>query len=284
MFLTAVLYIMKTFYLGPDGSFSGLALNRAIELMNVSESERIDAGENSNIIPLLRDNHGSLAVAAMHTDAEGRVEDLFRSLMRLLDTGAQISIGAALVTPIQFTLMGRRGINLGNAKGVVAHKKGLGACPRMVEALLNSEEVTSNSRAALLVATEERFGDWLALASLGCAEKFGLEVIAENVSNEPAVTTFYVFGNGLKLPKLKSGCWRLLSFVDLLDVPGSLHELTGAVKEHNSLYIHSIHKDAKNYRFVIEIEFGDEETALVAAEKISRATLKAMSFAFPVLS
>ncbi len=272
---------MKTICLGPSGSFSDEASEKIIELLDGTYDRKVFVKNNSKVLPKLYNLDHSLAVSAMHTVAGGRVDESFGELYSVLDSNHKLRVELALKMPIEFALLSRNGVR--KFEGVVAHKKALGACRKVIGNYAKVKVVGSNSKAAKLVAEDPRYKNWVVIASVGCARIYGLQVLRENISDSPAVTTFYAFSRGLSLPKLSSENWRLLSVFDLKHQPGSLLKILGALRYYNLLHLDSEHKFRGEYRFVIEAEMTCEKTALKCAELIKAKSKKAVTFVFPVL-
>jgi chorismate mutase / prephenate dehydratase len=273
----------KTICLGPSGSFSEEALTRVSKFFGVDSKDRVLVEENKDILPRLCKSETALAVSAMHTIAGGRVDESFGGLYSVLDSNHKLRVELALKMPIKFALLCRKGVSLNEVVGVISHSKGLDACSKVVREFPQSESSSSNSEAARMVAEDERYRDWAVIASLECAEIYGLQVLKKNISDSPAVTTFYAFSRGLSFSKLSSENWRLLSVFDLRHQPGSLFKVLGALKRYNLLHLDSEHKFRGEYRFVIEVEMPCEKTALKCAELIKARSKKSVTFVFPIL-
>jgi prephenate dehydratase len=273
---------MKTICLGPRGSFSDEASGKIIKLLDGISDHKVFVQNNSKVLPKLYNLDHSLAVSAMHTVAGGRVDESFEELYTVLDSNHKLRVELALKMPIKFALLSRNGVS--KFEGVVAHKKALGACRKVIGNYAKVKVVGSNSKAAKLVAEDHRYKNWVAIASVECARIYGLQVLRrKNISDSPAITTFYAFSRGLSFPKLSSENWRLLSVFDLKHKPGSLFKILGVLRQYNLLHLDSVHKSNGEYRFVIEVEMPSEKVSLKCAELIKARSKKTATFVFPVL-
>lgn len=275
---------MKTICLGPEGSFSEDALIEICARLGLEGNERILVDENRDILPSFCATDTVLAVSAMHTIADGRVEVPFTGLVDLFDSSLEIGVIMALKMPINFSLLAQHGAEMGRVKGVIAHQKAFGPCSGIIASFPQFKAVSSNSEAARMVAVDPEYSEWVALASPRCGRIYDLSVLAQNVSDKRAMTTFYAFSKNVVLPQPRSLEWRVLTVFDLLNIPGALFHLLGPLQQFNLSHINSRHISEGNERFVMEIEMVGRDDAFRCAEAIRSHTLKALTFAFPVLS
>lgn len=265
--------------LGPEGTFSLVACKELVARFGspwIDQTTRtILATKNEEVLPLVL-RHGGYGVLAMETDAEGRIETNLKPFFKLLDReDSPINVVGAIRLPVNFVLMARPGVHLGDITTVLAHSKAIGACKRRLETLGVATQLSdSNAKAAEDVATKEEYARHAALGPRIAAETYGLTVLVEGFEDSPAVTTFFLISPKVHEPKASAVNRSLLVF-RTQDEVGVLAKILLAFAETglNLRQIHSCYVEKGQYDFLIEI---DCVQAQVDAHK--RATAEASKY------
>ena len=206
-------------YLGPEGTFTEAAL------------AAFDPGALAAAAPFpsvpaaldaVRSGEADRAVVAIENSVEGAVT----ATLDELATGPALVIAAEVLLPVTFALLARPATDLAGVKTVGGHPQAQPQCRRWLAANLPGAQwrpASSNAEAARQVADGEIDA---ALAGAFAATRYGLAVIAAEVSDVPgAVTRFVVIGREGPVPA-RTGADRT-SLVAFLreDHPGALMEL-----------------------------------------------------------
>ncbi len=206
-------------YLGPEGTFTQAAL------------AEYDVGAVDGALPCasvqatlgaVRSGEADRAVVAIENSVEGAVT----ATLDELATGPALVIVAEVLLPVTFALLVRDGTDLAGVKTVGGHPQAQPQCRRWLTANLPEAEwcpASSNAEAARLVGDGQMDA---ALAGVFAADRYGLSVLADVVSDVPgAVTRFVVVGPAGPVPA-PTGTDRT-SLVAFLreDHPGALMEL-----------------------------------------------------------
>ena len=177
---------MKVGYLGPRGTFSELAAERyGADLPEAQLCmypsiphvlEAVQAGElDEGVIPF-----------------ENSIEGTVTSAIDTLIFHADLYIKAEIVIAVRQCLMGRPG-RQGPVRRILSHPQGLAQCRQYLYAHYPEAQLipaSSTAEAARLVAEGE--GGDLAVAPLGAAAVYGLEVLAEAVEDDHSNETRFV--------------------------------------------------------------------------------------------
>ncbi|WP_430868113.1 prephenate dehydratase [Demequina aurantiaca] len=188
-------------YLGPAGTFTELALRRIVGDLEVEDVPCVDV---LTALGSVRDGTADFAVVAIENTVEGGVT----ATLDTLAVGSPLVILGELVLPIEFELVARRGTQMGDIERISCHSHGWAQCRRWAHREL--PEVTfvpasSNAAAPTRLADESlslaEVGFEAALAPPGTGARFGLDVVANGVADNPnAATRFVRVGRPAALP------------------------------------------------------------------------------------
>lgn len=200
-------------YLGPEGTFSEQAVRKqfgqaAQALPGVSVDEVFRQCESGAV---------QFAVVPVENSTEGAVG---RTLDLLLVTPLRICGEVEL--RVHQNLMAR-GADLKAIRRVYSHAQSLAQCNAWLNQNLPSAErvpVASNAEAARLAAEQEGSA---AIAGAAASERYGLQLLARSIEDEPNNTTrFLVLGN---LECAPSGDDRTSMVMSAENKPGAVHAL-----------------------------------------------------------
>lgn len=185
-------------YLGPEGTFSEVALRQVV------------TGEDADLVPCtdvvtaldrVRSGEVGFAVVPIENSVEGGVN----VTMDTLATGAPLRIVAEMLVPVAFTLSARAGTTLEQVRRIGTHPHAWAQCRRWVAAHLPGAvhvPATSTAAAAALLAERPDAGFDAALSSAVSVEKYGLTPLAEGINDNPhAVTRFILVAAPGYLPR-----------------------------------------------------------------------------------
>ena len=242
-------------FLGPHGTFSEAAVvkrfgqaSHGVTCASIDEVFRkVESGEaNFGVVPVENSTEGAI----------GRTLDLLlQSPMRLC--------GEVMLAVHQCLLSMDK--DLAKIKRVYSHPQSLGQCQDWLNTHLPHAErisVASNAEAASLASKEKHSA---AIAGKQAAEKFGIEVQAANIEDDPRNTTrFLVIGNQ---DVAASGQDKTSLVMSAANRPGAVHDLLVPFAKHGVSMSKLESRPAKSglweYVFFVDIE-GHQSDAKIA--------------------
>ena len=264
--------IERVAYLGPEGTFTETA---ARLLTGTDDAAALLAcGDIGEVVRAVEDERAGRGVVPIENTLEGSVTATLDALA--FDT--DLLVQGELELPVSLVAAAPAGTALEEVTEVLSHPVALSACRRWLSAALPEVDrvpVTSTARAAEVVAGEG--GRRLAIVNPLAAERYGLEVLARDVSDRAGNSTrFVVVGRELPAP---TG-WDKTSVVVFIEEnrPGALLKLLEifAERDLNLTKIESRPTKAElgEYCFFVDVEghLGDERVgdALAAVKRTHR--------------
>ncbi len=206
-------------YLGPEGTFTEAALRSMDE---AAQAEPIPYPSVQAALDAVRKSEAVRAVVPIENSVEGAVT----ATLDELATGHDLVICAEILLPVTFALLVRPGTRLDAVKTVGGHPHAQPQCRRWLAAHLPDAEwrpAASNAEAARQAA-DGQIG--AALAGAFAAARYGLDVLADDVSDHnEAVTRFVVVRLPGPLPARTGSDRTSLAAFLAADHPGALAEI-----------------------------------------------------------
>jgi prephenate dehydratase len=204
-------------YLGPEGTFTEAAL-RAVD----ASAEALACPTIQATLAAVRDGTADHALVPIESSVEGVVTATLDDLAN----GTSLVIGAEVQIPIAFALLAKPGTGLADVKRVGGHPQAMPQCRGWLAAHLPDSEwvpATSNAEAARQVADGQLDA---ALAGAFAADRYGLDILADDVHDRPnAVTRFVVVSPTGPLPAPTGTDRTSLAAFLAEDHPGALLEI-----------------------------------------------------------
>jgi chorismate mutase/prephenate dehydratase len=244
-------------YLGPAGTFSEMAVGKhfgqAVEAVPLASIDEVFRQAETGAT--------QLAVVPVENSTEGAVG---RTLDLLLNTPLRIC--AEIVLRVHQNLMAKGG-SLAGIERVYSHAQSLGQCHQWLSRHLDQAErvqVASNAEAARLAAAEPAA---CAIGPAIAAERYGLQVLARNIEDEPTnLTRFLVLGN---LEPGPSGHDITSLVMSAPNRPGAVHALITPFAKHEVSMSRIESRPARigtwEYVFYIDIEGHSRDPRVAAA-------------------
>ena len=174
-------------YLGPEGTYTQMACKRFFG----DEGELNPYETVSNAVTALTKGESDYAVIPQENTIGGAVVEYIDNV---IETDG-ISVKGEIVLPINQDLLVMPGTALSDIKTVYSHKQGIAQSAAWLKDNLPEAEVievSSTAEGAKMVA-EGKDPSCAAIAAAGCAEVYGLEILAESIqNNDNNRTRFYV--------------------------------------------------------------------------------------------
>ncbi|MCU1559265.1 prephenate dehydratase [Mycetocola sp.] len=240
-------------YLGPRGTFTEAALAQVPEAAGQNWRSVNNVGEALDDV---LEGRSDAAVIAIENSIEGGVSVAQDALATM--PGLRI-IGEYLV-PVNFVLVARRGTALADVRVVNAHPVAYAQCHAWMDTTLPEHghiPATSNVAAASALL-ESEIAD-AAIAPPGIVAHYDLDVLAENIGDNPnAVTRFLLVSKTTQLPE-PTGADKTSLIAELpVDRAGALLELLEqfSTRGVNMSLIESrpIGDELGRYRFIIDAD------------------------------
>lgn len=235
-------------YLGPPASFSNQA---ALAVF----------GESSRYLPLPGFAEVFAAVQAGESECgvvpvENSIEGPVQQNLDLLAEG-EIQVCGEVTIPVAHFLMAKAPTSLASARKVYAHPQAEGQCRRWLAANLPGREVVqvaSNTRAAELAAAEPGA---VAIAPRPAAEIYGLEILAEQIQDQPNnFTRFFVIGT--RPSERPTGRDRTAICFSIRDRVGALRDVVGTFADAglnlSAIQSRPSKRRAWDYLFFVELD------------------------------
>jgi prephenate dehydratase len=208
-------------FLGPEGTFSEIALRR------LPEGEGAEALPLETVADCFAAVRAGLAAGAV-VPLESSVEGPVTATLDELSAGVPLHISREVLVPVRLALLGRAGTTLAAIRAVASHPHATAQCRHWLRANLPATRIlatTSTAEAAVSVA-EGTAGAEAAIAAAASGERYGLVAIAEDIGDHrDAVTRFVlVVPPGPPPPPTGSDRTTLVTFI-ADDHPGALLEL-----------------------------------------------------------
>jgi prephenate dehydratase len=181
-------------YLGPQGTFTEAALRQVIDVTSdenvVHPMATVDA-----VLAALRVGEVDAAMVPIENSVEGGVA----ATLDALANGSPLRVVREVLVPITFVLAARPGTRLADVRRVSSHPHAWAQCRGWVAANLPDARylpALSTAGAAEVLATDApadgQAASDAALCSPLAAERFGLEVLADDVGDHSTAVTRFV--------------------------------------------------------------------------------------------
>ena len=244
-------------FLGPLGTFSEEAANKQFgglsapvqcatidEVFRMVETGRVDYG----VVPVENSTEGAV----------GRTLDLLMS--------TSLNICGEIELPVHHNLL-FKGMEKSRIRKLYSHAQSLSQCHEWLNQNLPGVErqaVASNAEAARLAASEDGAA---ALASRRAAELFDLQLLAENIEDDPKNTTrFLVLATHDVAPSGKDKTSLVLA---TRNVPGAMVELLMPLAEHQVSMTKLESRPSRmgmwEYVFFVDIEGHHQDVSVASA-------------------
>jgi prephenate dehydratase len=208
-------------YLGPQGTFAEQALR------SVPAAAHAELQPHPTVSSALDAVRGGAAYAAL-VPLENSVEGSVATTLDELAAGAPLMVIREVVLPVSFRLLARAGTALADVRRVATHPHAHAQCrgwlARMLPEALAVPALSTAAAAAALA--EGATTHDAAISAPIAAERYHLEVLAEDIGDNPGAETRFVLVSRPTGPPLPTGTDRstLVAFLTE-DHPGALLEI-----------------------------------------------------------
>lgn len=263
-------------FLGPLGTFSEEAANKQFGGL----SSPVQCGSIDDVFRMVEAGKVDYGVVPVENSTEGAVG---RTLDLLMMTSAHIC--GEVTLPVHHNLLSRQS-SIGEVRKLYSHAQSLSQCHEWLNQNLPGVErqaVASNAEAAKLAGQEPGAA---AIASRRAGELFQLNLLAENIEDDPKNTTrFLVLSSHDVAP---SGRDKTSLVMATKNVPGAMVDLLEPLARHQVSLTKLESRPSKlgiwEYMFFVDIEGHqlDGNVAAAMAELQKRASLLKVLGSYPV--
>lgn len=248
-------------YLGPEGTYTQEACNKFFNMQgNLTPCETV-----SDAVTALVSGECDYAVIPQENTIGGPVIDYVDTVIG--QTG--VSVVGEVELLISQNLLVVPGTTLSDIKTVYSHKQGIAQGKEWLsENVPDAEviEVSSTAEGAKMVS-EAHDPSCAAIASAGCADVYGLEILAAGIqNNDNNKTRFYVLS--MKEPGVDDG--ERLAFIaagDAENLPGLMADMEELKMELVTIHDRPLKTELGEYYYLVECKGGSYESYQKLTEK-----------------
>ncbi len=238
------------------------------------DADLYSAGTFEDVCAHVRSGEAAAGVLPIENSLAGLVVETWD----LLSEG-ELPIGGEAVMHIPHCLAVVPGATLDGIETIHSHPVALQQCRRFLNGRYDRIATSTTSDAVMAVA-EAGDPKHAAIASPGAAERYGLEILLEEISDHPEnFTRFVAVSRGPMRPFVPGLPWRTALRVVTNHRPGALHEAIEPLRYHgvNMVSLHSrpIPGEPWRYQFSLDIDgHRDEETVQRALADVERRSAR----------
>ena len=215
-------------YFGPSATFTQEALLTQADL---ASAELTPLSSITAVLEAVAEGQVAQGFVPMENAIEGTVSATIDGLIHDVD----LYIQREVVMDIHLHLMARPGVALDNVAHVSSYPHALAQCQKyLAKALPEAEQRAANSTAdAARVLGASDSTDGAAIAPRLAAERYGLEILAEDVEDHPDNQTRFVLVARNRVPRPSGHDKTSIVCFQRADHPGSLHGILGQFAARN---------------------------------------------------
>lgn len=248
---------------GTEGAYSQIACDKMFALPQIMYFNRFEGVFRAVEAGMCR--YGILPIENSSAGSVTEVYDLMEKY--------NCKIVRSLRLKIEHCLLANPGVKLSDVKEVIAHEQALNQCSEFLKNNKVKITVFSNNAAAAKYVSESGRTDLAAIASAGCADLYGLEVLTGKVSNSDHNYTRFICIS--KQMEIFHGANKITFVASTSHRPGSLYSLIAkfATRGLNICKLESRPIPGKDFefRFYFDVEASvrskDTQTILSQLEK-----------------
>lgn len=257
---------MKIGYLGPQGTFSEMAMLSYCE--NVT-AEQVPFSSIPEAIWAVHEDQVQEVVVPVENSLEGAVHTTLDILAHEVD----LLIKREIVIPVRQALLSKEQIGLAEIECVYSHPQGIGQCMQFIRKYMPKAGIqftNSTSEGAKIAAETPKA---VAIGTVRAAQLYGLQVLSEGIQDKTYnCTRFLVLGKEDHMPTDND---KTSLIIAVPDTPGSLYTMLGefASRGINLQKIESrpSRKVLGEYIFFIDVNGHRQDPVLEAAINTVRA-------------
>ena len=274
---------MKVAIQGLKGAFHEMAATSYFG----SDAELIYFDTFTEVFDALKTGAATSAVVAIGNSRYGDISNVYDIMIKNhleKNSNHVFWIGGEVYVKIEQCMLGVPGTTLETIHEVHSQAPALGQCHDFLHSKIPNVTLVEEDDTAKSARLVSEWADTTkaAIASRAAAQIYNLEVIAENIQDDPLnITRFLVIESDV--PAADSGSTKTSLLLNTLDEPGSLVSALQLFSENgvNLSYIQSVPIPDKHfrYRFYIDLEAGAEDKRVTKVLE----TLKSRGYVVDIL-
>jgi prephenate dehydratase len=178
-------------YMGPEGSYTEIALEKAIKLYGFEKTKKVMFPSIVQVIEYLDNNNGYAGVVPIENSIEGIVRETVDNLIR---TTSRVMITGEIYVPISHCLISKTD-NISSINKIISHPQALAQCIHFIKRTFPDgvEQIKETSTSEAVKNLIELPLDYAAIGTAKAAEIFGLKIIAKDINDEKDNMTRFVY-------------------------------------------------------------------------------------------
>ena len=209
---------LKIAFQGEPGANSHIAIVEAYP-----DAEPLPCATFEDALSAISSGEADLGMIPIENSVAGRVADIHH----LLPQSGLFIVGEWFL-PIRHQLMAVRGAKLSDIRSVESHVHALGQCRKIIRKHRWRAQVEGDTAGAARLIAERADPSQAALAPRLAAELYGLDVLMENVEDEPHNTTrFVILAREASVAKAGNGTVLTTFVFRVRNVPAALYKALG---------------------------------------------------------
>ena len=249
-------------YFGPPATFTQEAL---LTQSDLAVTELVPLGSITSVLEAVAKGEVHQGFVPIENAIEGTVSATIDGLIH----DVELYVQREVVMDIHLHLMARPGVELADVTTVSSYPHALAQCQKyLAKTLPGAEQRAANSTAdAARVLGSSDSMEGAAIAPRLAAERYGLEILAEDVEDHPDNQTRFVLVARDRVPRATGHDKTSIVCFQRADHPGSLHGILGQFSARNinltKLESRPTKQGLGDYCFVIDLSghLGDEVVA-----------------------
>ncbi len=223
---------MKLVYLGPQGSYTEQAAQKAVLNWNVDKVQTYKASTIKQIIDLVDKNKGLVGIIPVENSIEGLVRETLDNIIR---TKPEVKVFQEVVLPIKHCLISKN-TDINKIEKIISHPQALAQCQQYLFDNFQSQKkevstIRSASTSEAVKSLLELDDSFAAIGSEKAAQLYGLNVIAKNINDEKDNKTRFICI--AHESTTSTGNDKTSLAFTTLNEPGALVGILNIFKEHN---------------------------------------------------
>jgi len=245
--------VEKVVYLGPGGSYTEMAKDLFCEKYEIGVYQE-HMRTIKSILEFVDKNPNNLGVLPVENSVEGAVRETIDNLIRTKNSNVRIL--AELVIPIRHCLLSRT-TEFSSITGIISHPQALAQCQSFIHNELPRNlhiiEVTSTAEAARSLQNYNL--TYAAIGSEKTAQLYNLNILKENINDDPDNQTRFALIGDFATPKTKNDNITLAFSTE--NKPGALLEILQIFQDYkiNLSYIDSRPSKTKFGEYTFFVDF-----------------------------
>lgn len=189
-------------YLGPAGSYSEMAKDLFCKHYGFEPCFQ-SLNTIKQVVEFVDENPNSLAVLPIENSIEGTVRETIDNLIKTKNENIQIL--SELVMPIKHCLLSRT-TELYSITGIISHPQALAQCQNFIhnEMPLHTTIIESVSTAEAARSLQDYNMTYAAIGSEKTAELYYLNILKDNINDDPDNRTRFVLIGDFKTPQVQN--------------------------------------------------------------------------------